>query len=195
VFTRRLARRLGWERNEMRRASDRIETWLTVSLLVVFVAAAVWAGGAAARMVYRADLRQQTWNRTHLFHVEAVLLEDPVVPGTADDAGSPVTPPMARARWTVPGGSQRVGIVQVAPDDRAGSRVATWIDDHGALSGPPGEVSPHTDAGLGATAAVLCLAAALFFVRQVVRGLLYRRRIRSWHQEWLEVGPRWSRHR
>lgn len=195
MFARRLARRLGWDRNDMRRSSDRLEGWLTALLLLAFVVAAVWAGGATARGIYRSELRQQAWNSVHVFHVEAVLLEDPSTPGAARDAGSPLAQPVARARWTAPDGSLRTGVIQVDPEDRAGRQITTWIDDHGALSGPPEGVSPHTDATLAATGVVLCLAVLVALARRTVRTLLDRRRMRSWQQEWLEVGPRWSRRR
>jgi len=37
--------------------------------------------------------------------------------------------------------------------------------------------------------------AVLVAARFAVRGLLNRRRMRSWRDEWLEVGPRWTRQR
>jgi len=42
---------------------------------------------------------------------------------------------------------------------------------------------------------VLLLAAALAAIWLLCRRLLDRRRLRTWQDEWLEVGPRWSKYR
>jgi hypothetical protein len=179
----------------MRRASDRVEGWLAMSLLLVFAVVAPFAGVWTAHSTYRAVLQRQTDDRLRRFHVEAVLLEGAVVPGRTDDAGVFAAEPVARARWTAPDGSSRLGIVQVAAGDPAGRQVSLWIDDHGEPIGPPAEVHPRTDAVAAASAVVLLLAGALFAVGLATRRLLDHVRIRSWRNEWLEVGPRWTRHR
>lgn len=179
----------------MRRASDRIEALLAASLFLCFLVATPLAGGWVARSVHRADLRQQASDRLHLHNVEAVLIEDPQALGVADGTGLPVAQSVARARWTAPDGSVHVGTVQVAATDRAGGRIALWIDDQDLPSGPPAQLSPGADAVAAATGVALGVAAVLAAVHLAVRRLLDRRRLRSWQQEWLEVGPRWTRHR
>lgn len=195
MSARRLARRLGWDRNKMRRASDRIEALLAASLLLFFLVATPYAGGWAARSVYRADVRQQAWDRLHLHYVYGVLIEDPQALGVTDSTGLPVAQSVARARWTAPDGSLHIGTVQVTATDRAGGRIALWLDDRGAPSGPPAQLSPRTDAVAAATGVALGAAAFLGAAYLAARRLLDRRRLRSWQQEWLEVGPRWTRHR
>jgi hypothetical protein len=188
-----LARRLGLDRNAMRPLSDRVERWLTATLLITFVVAAPPLGGWAARSVYRNELRQQVWDRQHLRRVPAVLLDDGWVP--SGDAGYAAAPRQARASWTASDGTARTGTVPVAGRQSTGDRVPVWVDDRGRPSDPPAGGSPRTDATVAATTAVLGLALGLALVRWSVRRALVSYRLRAWQAEWLEVGPRWTRRR
>ncbi|MEV6343014.1 hypothetical protein [Actinoplanes sp. NPDC051851] len=186
-----VARRLGWERNELRRTSDRLQGWMVFTLVMTFLAGApllAWWGGEAA---YRADLRAQEWEREHSFPVQAVLVEDagPVGAfGTRTEA-----PGAARATWTAPDGSPHSGLIQAASTARVGSRVAIWVDDTGSPRLPPGRHSPVTQAVVVGFAVVLCVASAVAGAHRVGTALLDRQRDRAWQREWLQVGPLWSR--
>jgi hypothetical protein len=193
VFARRVARGLGLDRNAMRPLSDRVERWLTATLLITFVVAAPPVGGWAARSVYRSELRQQVWDRQHLRRVPAVLLDDGWVP--AGDAGYAADPRQAKASWTAPDGTDRTGTVPVTGRQSAGDRVRIWVDDRGQLSDPPTGAAPRTDATVAATTAVLGLALGLALVRWSVRRVVVGYRLRAWQSAWLEVGPRWTRRR
>jgi hypothetical protein len=179
----------------MRRPSDRWEATAAALLLVIFLAGAPLAAFFAGRAMYADDIRQQAANRSHHLHVEAVLLDDAASPYTSDDAGPTVTVKVARAQWTAPDGTSRGGVVEVAPGDRAGAKVTVWVDNHGSPSTPPATVHPAFEAATAATAAALGVAVLLIVVRLILRFVLHRRRMRSWQQEWLEVEPRWTRHR
>jgi hypothetical protein len=68
-----LARRLGLDRNELSRASDRIEAWLLLALIVAFVPLAVLTTSAVAQWVHDAGAR--AWRaKLSLRQVTAVLL-------------------------------------------------------------------------------------------------------------------------
>jgi hypothetical protein len=191
MIGRRVARRFGWERNVLRRTTDRFESLLVFVLVFSFLAGAPllawWAGEAS----YRADLRAEQWERAHVFQVDAVLVENA---GTLGAEGSKTAPPQAaRAHWTAPDGSSRSGIVQAEGDARTGTRVPVWVDDAGNLRTEPADHSPASQAGLVGVAVTLCLAAGLVGLHRIGRGVLDRHRDRAWGQEWMDVGPRWSR--
>jgi hypothetical protein len=188
---RRRLHRMGWYRNDMRRRSDRWEIGWVAVLLLAFLAGLPFIAYAAARDAYRDDVRQQSWNRAHRMHTEAVLLADAPPPA----AGSMTDSTVALARWTAPDGTTRLGTVQVVAGRRAGTSVGIWTDEHGAATTEPAGVHPRTDAANVAVVVMLGGGAALVLLRVLLRVLLHRRRLQSWQQEWLEVGPRWSRHR
>jgi len=76
MWARRTARRLFWTRNTLRRASDRIEAWLTLVLVLTMLVVAPGVGWWAARTTYQNDMRATAWDRQHRFPVDAVLLDD-----------------------------------------------------------------------------------------------------------------------
>ncbi|GAA2674007.1 MULTISPECIES: Rv1733c family protein [Actinoplanes] len=190
----RVTRRLGWERNVLRRTTDRVESLLVFVLVFTFLAGApllAWWAGAAG---YRSDLRAQQWEREHVFRVDAVLAEDA---GTIGATGTRTAAPQAaHAVWTGPDGSAHRGIVQTGVEPvRAGSRVTIWVDDAGGLQVPPVRRNPTSQAVLVGLAATICLAAGLVGLHRAGLGLLDLQRDRSWAREWRRVGPRWSRDR
>jgi hypothetical protein len=194
-FRRRWLHRAGWYRNDMRRTSDRWEIALTAVLLAALVVALPFAAWAVGRQVYQDDVRRQGWNSTHRLRVEAVLLADAVTPVAADGSGAVGNTTIAPARWTAPDGTVHEGTLQVVAGDRSGARVSVWADEHGTLVEAPAFVHPFGDAINAAVLVVLGGFVLLLASRVLLRALLHRRRLRTWQQEWLEVGPRWSRHR
>ncbi|BCJ45770.1 hypothetical protein GCM10010168_58100 [Actinoplanes ianthinogenes] len=191
MIGRRVARRFGWERNVLRRGTDRFESLMVFVLVFSFLAGAPllawWAGEAS----YRQDLRAQQWERQHTFQIDAVLMED-ATPAAADGART-AAPQAAKATWTAPDGSVRSGVVQTTADARTGARVPIWVDDTGTLRMPPANRNPASQAVLVGAAVTLCLCAALVGLHRIGRGVLDRKRDRAWGREWMEVGPRWSR--
>ena len=194
-FRRRWLHRVGWYRNDMRRTSDRWEIGLAAVLLATLVMALPFAAWGAGRHVYRDDVRQQAWNGAHRIHIEAVLLADAVTPVAADGSGAEGATTIAPARWTAPDGTVHEGTLEVISGDRSGARVGVWTDEHGAPVEAPGFVHPLGDAINAAIIVVLGGVVILLALRVLLRGLLHRRRLRTWQQEWLDVGPKWSRHR
>jgi hypothetical protein len=193
VDWRRWARKLGWGRNDMRRGSDHVEWWLTAWVLLAFVVAVPLVAGEAAQAMYRTDVRQAQQERQKLVQVEAVLLDDAATPYSGGTS-VPADVPVARARWSGPDGLTHEGTLQVDTGDEAGARLMIWTDQQGTPTGPPLVPDPQTDAAVVGTAAGLGVAAVLGLLTCVAHGLLNRHRMRSWNDEWLEVGPHWTRH-
>jgi hypothetical protein len=181
---RTLLRRLGWHRSPLRRGTDRAEAWLNAVLLITLVLAGSALATCTSRDAYREEEKAAAWDRTHRFQVWAMLMSKPAAPQGA-----------AQASWKAPDGTRRTGLVVATVDTAAGAWVPVWVDERGALTTAPLRRSPATHAAGIAVITVLLLAAALAAVWLCCRRLLDRRRLRTWSDEWLEVGPRWSKYR
>ncbi len=189
----KLARRLGSDRNPLRRRSDRLGAWLVPVAIAVFLALSPFVTSGAASWVH-ADITaarhaQRSWHR-----VSAVLLAAAPGPmmaegGNHSDSWLVWTP----ARWTA-GGGARAGRVPAAAGSWAGSTVPVWLDSAGKVQLPPltaGQVRGRVVAA--ASAALIALAVLLGCVVLLIWRLLDRRRLSSWETAWLSVGPQWSR--
>jgi len=185
----RLLRGLRFDRNPLRRGSDRLETLLTGALIVVFAVAAPLAGRAGASWEHAAAAREMRAQQTLIHDVPATLLQ--AVP--AWDPGLGGYLPEAQARWTAPAGRARTGWIFVAGGAAKGSTVHIWVNQTGALSDPPLQPSQITGrTQIAQWAAVAVLAAFLLTVWALVRRALDACRMAAWDAEWLANGPRWS---
>ncbi len=187
-----LARRLGFDRNPLRRGTDRIEAALRLFLVIVLMtavpAAAVLAGQRADRLAL---------NRAHAelaadHLVTAVLLQRAPASGIPDPYTS-VQTAWVQARWQPPGLPSRTGEVLALADARQGSTVRIWIGASGALTDPPFD---HRDIAGDVCIAVVatCLVSWLVLLASstLARRVLDRRRLDAWDAEWRASGPLWS---
>jgi len=188
---RRLTRRLGPDRNPLRRRSDLIEAWLVPAMIVAFLAlgpvvavtAGLWvrADNAAARQA------QLSWHR-----VPAVLLAAAPGPMMSDN-GANSWVDWTQARWTA-NGRPWLGKVPAAAGTRAGTTVAVWLDRAGNVQAAP--LTPAqarhrvVDAAWMALAAFAALLAALALLG---RRILDRRRLAAWETAWQAISPQWGR--
>ena len=131
----RLARWLGFDRNPLRRGTDRIEAVLRLVMMIMLVAAvpaaAVVVGQRADHLALNRARAQQAAD--HL--VSAVLLEQAPATGIPDPYAS-VRTAWVPARWQAPGLPPRTGEVLAMAGARKGSTVRTWIDASGAVTSP-----------------------------------------------------------
>ena len=138
----RLARWLGFDRNPLRRGTDRIEAALRLVMLIMLATAvptaAVLAGQQADHMALNQAHAQQAAD--HL--VNAVLLEQAPASGIPDPYTS-VQYAWVLARWQPPGLPPRTGEVLALAGARKGSTVRTWIAPSGAVTNPPLEPPRH----------------------------------------------------
>lgn len=190
---RRLSRRLGWDRNPLRRRVDRVEAVIFAALFVIFpVAAPLISTIAGSAVVADATTRQheeQSWRQ-----VGAVIEDRPVIP--AGNLDGMFLSAEALARWMAPDGRRRSGWVKTAPGARAGSGVRVWVDRSGAVTGPPADTALVNELRiLAEVAAPIVLALVLYTTGRTVRLLLDRRRLAGWEKAWQAVGPQWSRRR
>ena len=187
----RLARWLGFDRNPLRRGTDRVEAVLRLVMMIMLVAvipAAAFVGHQADRAAQnRADAQRAA---DHL--VNAVLLQQ-AAPTGAPDPYTSVQITWVLARWRPPGLPPRTGEVPAPAGTRKGSTVPTWIDVSGAVTNPPLD---HRDITGDVCIAVIatCLGSWLVLLASsaLARRVLDRRRLNAWDAEWRASGPLWS---
>jgi hypothetical protein len=191
----RLARWLGFDRNPLRRGTDRIEAVLRLVLILLVVVAVPVAAVAAGRWADHYALHRAQVQRVIDHQVTAVLLEDAPPTGVPDPYTS-VQTAWVPARWQPPGQPPRTGQVLALVGAHQGSTVRTWIDPSGAVTGPPPERRVIVgDVWLTVTATCLVSWLVLLAAGVLVRRGLDRRRLRAWEAEWRASGPLWSGHR
>jgi hypothetical protein len=191
----RLARRLGFDRNPLRRGTDRVEAALRLVIILVAVVAVPVAAVAAGRWADRYALHQAELQRAVDHQVTAVLLEDAPVSGVPNPYTN-VQTSWVPARWQPPGQPARTGEVLALAGTRQGSAVRTWVDPSGAVTDPPLERRVVVgDVWLAVVATCLMSWLLLLAAGVLIRCGLDRRRLRAWAAEWRASGPLWSGHR
>jgi hypothetical protein len=191
----RMARWLGFDRNPLRRGTDRVEAILRLVLIILLVAVIPAAAVAAGRWADHRALHRAELERATEHQVTAVLLENAPATGVPDPYTS-VQTTWVRARWQPPGQPPRTGAVLAVAGARQGSTVRTWIDSSGAVTDPPME--HRVIAGYICLAVMItCVLSWLVLLAAVllVRRALDRRRLNAWEAEWRASGPLWSGHR
>jgi hypothetical protein len=191
----RLARWLGFDRNPLRRGTDRVEAALRLVMILLAVVAVPVAAVAAGRWADHYALHRAQAQRAVNHQVTAVLLEDAPVSGIPNPYTN-VQTSWVPARWQPPGQPPRTGEVLALAGAHKGSAVRTWVDPSGAVTDPP--LDRRIVVGdVWIAVAVTCLVSWLVLLAAGVlaRRGLDRRRLRAWGAEWRASGPRWSGHR
>ncbi len=186
---RRLARLL-IGRNKLRRPSDRIE-----GAVVLLLAAAFLTAVATAPLFGAAIYHSQRAATAHLHPAVAVLSQSGPYDGGMTGDGQAV------ARWPVPGGRPRSGLLttQTAPDiwgAPAGARVQIWLTaSDEPTTPPPGATVVLFTAIVIAISAACGAGIALILCYWLFRMALDRRRLAAWESAWALTGPRWTTRR
>ena len=191
----RRVRRLGFDRNPLRRRSDRIEAAIRLATVILFLVAVPIVVIAAGRQADHLALRQAHAQQAAEHQVTAVLVRRAQATGVPDPYTS-VQMTYVLARWQPSGQPARSGQVLAPAGAPAGSTVKIWINASGAAAYPPPD---HRDiAGDVTIAAVVTGLVALVFLlgsNTLARRVLDRRRLHAWDAEWRATGPLWSGHR
>lgn len=186
------ARLLGFDRNPLRRRTDRFEAVIRLATLVMLLTAVPTATLAVGREADHLALRQAHAQQAADHQVTAVLVQQAPTAGVPDPYTS-VQLTLVLARWQPPGQPSRTGQVLAAAGAGAGSTVTVWIDASGAVTRPPPD--HRVIAGDVCIAAlVTCLVTSLLVLGSstLARRALDRRRLHAWDAEWRVTGPRWS---
>jgi hypothetical protein len=188
----RLARWLGFDRNPLRRGTDRVEAVLRLILVILLVAGVPVAAVAAGRWADHQALHWAKAQRAANHQVTAILLRDS--PATrSPDPYSSVQGNWVPARWQRAGQPPRTGVVFAVAGARKGSTVRIWTDAAGAITDPP---PGHRDVVGDVWVAVIttCLVSGLVLLAAwtLVRRALDRRRLSAWEAGWRASGPLWT---
>jgi hypothetical protein len=187
---RRSLRRAGFDRNPMRRATDRIQAITRAALLVVFAAGAPAAAGGIGHAVYISGLQAGRAQAASHPIIAIVLRITPMVTGWSR---SRPTPARYSIRWTSPSGSPRTGEITGALGDVPGRTMTVWVDNQDRLASPPlsqAQIAGRAVAAAAAAAAVL--ASLLALAGKVVSLVLDKRRLSDWEADWSTVEPQWT---
>jgi len=188
----RWARWLGFDRNPLRRRTDRVETALRLVLLILIVVAVPLGAVAVGRQADHLALRHAQAQRAADHLITAVLLKDAPEAGTPDPYTS-IQTAWVPARWQPPGMPSRTGVVLALAGAHKASTVRIWIDPSGAATDPP---LSHRDVTGQVCVAVMaaCLVSLLVLLAAATLAdrALERRRLNAWEAEWRAGEPLWS---
>ena len=185
-----LGRRLGWDRNPLRRRTDLAAAWLAPVAAAVFLCLCPLAAALAGIWV-RADNAAVRQADVSSVPVTAVLLRAAPGPVQPDHGANTWTVPTL-ARWTMDGRSH-TGDVPAAAGARAGSPIPILVSRAGKLHPSPltpAQVAERVD--MAAFLVMAAIAMLLAGLTGLARRALDRRRLAAWESGWLTVGPRWS---
>ena len=178
-------------RNTLRRPVDRIEGAVLVALTAAFLVAM-----AAASVLGVHTYQSQRAAAAGLRPVVAVLSQaGPLVYGSTAQLG------LAKARWRVPGGGEKSGVVTAvtAPGilgATAGAQIPVWLNRSGQPAAPPaGQAAMIVNALAPATSVVGGAGMAVLICYGLCRLVLDRRRLAAWESAWSLTEPRWTTRR
>ncbi|WP_157172261.1 Rv1733c family protein [Nocardia pneumoniae] len=182
---RRTCRRVGLDRNPLRRREDRLQTGLAAVLVLVFLIVvpvlAVTVGGT----IYRVETAAVQAETVRLHQVDATVIEVGKAPLYA-----PVVP--ARVSWKDAEGVTHTADYQSTTVVEPGSTVSIWLNEGGVIVEPPSSTQAASKAVL-LTAGALCgVSAVLGGSYWLVRRGLDRRRLRRWESEWVAADLTWG---
>lgn len=184
----RFVRGRRFDRNPLRRASDRIETAALAVLVIAFLVGAPFAamatGGWIHGMAQRAEISQQA-SRSR---VPAVVLSV-----TASVGGEEKVSDEAEARWRAPDGREVTGEVPVPAGTAVGQTVQVWTDQAGdPTTAPLADSQVGDQTVLGEILGVIAVAGVVTLAGELICWALNRRRMADWDADWHATGPRWT---
>jgi hypothetical protein len=189
----RVLRGLRPDRNPLRRAHDRMETYLLAGLFLASAAAAPFAAQAASSAAYAAGRHAQQVELATTHEVRAVLAQLAGGENTTYSLSGYVP---VEATWTSATGVRRTGEVLAPAGSGKGSTIPVWTDAAGNLVNPPLVASQVAGQGeMGAVAAIAGLGALYLCEAAIVRGVVNRRRLAAWDADWAVTAPAWNRQR
>ncbi|MGX1775733.1 Rv1733c family protein [Nocardia brasiliensis] len=184
---RRTCRRVGLDRNPMRRREDRVQTWVAAGLLLLFVLLVPLLVLTVGATVYRTETAAVQAEIAELHRVEAVVTATGKAPLYA-----PIMP--AKVAWTDADGIAHTEDYQSTTVVEPGQNVTIWLNGAGRIVEPPSETQALSKAVLltgGALFGAVTVLAGCYFG---LRHRLDRKRLRMWEMEWATADLRWGSH-
>jgi uncharacterized membrane protein YidH (DUF202 family) len=184
----RFVRRWRFDRNPLRRATDRVETAALALLVAAFLIGAPFAALATGAWVHGMARQTQLAQEASRHQVTAVVLA--VTPAPA--GGQPLAT-QAQARWTAPNGHVVTHEVPVPLNTVVGAKLKVWSEITGDFTTAPlldSQVAGQTM--VGQALGVFALVGVLTVAGAVARWSFNKRRMAAWDADWRATGPRWS---
>jgi len=187
----RLLRGRRFDRNPLRRTSDRAETAILAGGLIALLAggpfAALAGGDFAHNLALATQQRQQATER----QVTVVTVESAPLPL---QVSRQATYPGVLARWTAPNGKLVADDIPVPAGTPIGTRELAWTTVNGQIAAPPLVNSQVDDlTTLGQVTSVVALVVALTLGWAAVRRGLDRCRFAAWDADWQAIDHRGTR--
>lgn len=177
-----VARRLGLERNPLRRRSDHVEARARVAALLLCAVAVPLAVETGVLTQHRLSAAAAHEVATREHH-SATVLDEPHL-----DAARSVVVTTARVAWTDEAGQPRQATVLAPAGTRRGDRMTVWSTRDGVLVPPPlSGRNVLALAGLAASGLLLGVIALSLVLLRTLRWLLDRGRYRDWEAEWAQL--------
>ncbi|WP_433192363.1 Rv1733c family protein [Nocardia sp. CA-107356] len=184
---RRTCRRVGLDRNPMRRREDRLQLAVAAVLTVLFLITAPLLSMAVGSRVYQTEDRLARAQAAQLHQVDATVLEVGKAPLYA-----PITP--ARVQWKDELGVAHTSDYQSTGVVKVGATVKIWLDGSGKVTEPPSSTRALSKALLITTGLVFAIGVCFGCGYALLRHGLDRRRARLWEAEWATVERMWGNH-
>ena len=183
----RFVRGMRFDRNPLRRASDRVETVVLILLAVLFLVGAPLSALAAGAGMHSIAQRAETAQHASKYQVTAHIVK-----ATGAGSGGNLTTEVL-AQWTAPNGKRVSNEMAVAIGYAPGDTLTVFTTRDGQLTTAPlaeSQVASLTDLARVAGAASLTMAVILAGL--LARWWINRRRMAAWDADWRATGPRWT---
>ncbi|TDC61734.1 hypothetical protein E1200_28300 [Actinomadura sp. GC306] len=178
-----LRRRLGLERNELRRRVDRVQRAIALGLLVLLLGVAPPLAAWAASWSYESGVRAEAAERADRSRVVATVTST-----RGGASGDRYIHETVQATWPGPGGELRAGTLPGWQDAAVGAQRKIWVDAEGDPAVPP---RPHsrtvTDAAYAGVATLLGCCVPVLAAYLLVRRRCDRHRYDMWEAGWARM--------
>jgi len=183
--------RAGLDQNPMRRRVDRVESWTSIALSLMFLILTPTLTWYAGQITYRSGVHSEQVQHRDRHLVTARL----IAPGSSRlESGSAFLVVSTMGQWTAPDGTVRTGTINISPSSTTVTSVPIWTDSAGNLTTKPQrhrETLANTS--LAVVLSLTILAGLAVGIHALLRSLLDHKRFAQWQCEWTTVGPQWSR--
>jgi hypothetical protein len=98
-------RKIGLDRNPLRRTSDRVEAWVTIFLIIALILVVPYAAWRAGRANFTAGVRTEQAQQGHRYRTEAVVLPNPDSVSAGESTRNTGAGPAANPGYANPGGT------------------------------------------------------------------------------------------
>ncbi len=180
----RLRRRLGLERNALRRRVDRVQRLVALGLLLLLLGTAPPVAALAASWSYGSGMNAEYAERANRHQVVATVTST----GGLGSSGDRYIHETVQATWPGANGKPHVGTLPAWKNAKVGAQRTIWVDRNAEPTVRP---RPHsrtvTDAVYAGAAAVLGCGIPVLSAYALVRRRCDRHRDAMWEADWARL--------